>query len=405
MRKLKISSLNGQDNKLSYLSIVLFPALPFVSVLLCAMSLLSKNKRSDRIYYAFFFLLASYLGLINGTKVPENDLTHYFDFFEEAGSHHFFEYIFIPGKEPAFTIYNYLVYHVVNGSTQLYIVLTTVIAYYFLFIALFKFFKAVCDSSHVIVFAIMLAAFFPQQFSLSALILRQFMAASILMYAIVLKLFYPHKKAYPYCLAAIFMHSTSLFFVPLLYIGLLKKRLQIKTILPLSILLALSVWLLPHIATYMSSAFGKNVLTYAIIRAAEGTTYELGSLTLLPVFTMGTLMVILLWTTNNKNTWILVEGKLQGFAHFSNIYLIFSIFVLANLRMTELAGRFFFYTYFFFPFVFPLVFLKSSKEMTLIRPLISTGFVAYFIYRLENGVWEYAPLEDLLLNNVFAFFV
>lgn len=224
------------------------------------------------------------------------------------------------------------------------------------------------------------------------------------MYAIVLKLLYTHKKAWPYWLIAIFVHSTALFFVPLLYIGLLKKRLQIKTIIPLSILLILFCWLVPYIANYMSLTFGNNVFTYAIIRAARGTTFELESLTLLAFFLMGVLILFSQWVVYSKNSIVLLEDKIQGITHVSNIYLIFSVFVLANLRMSELSTRFFFYTYFFFPFLFPLVFLKNFKEMVFARLIISTGFICYFVYRLENDVWEYAPLKDLLLNNVFSFF-
>lgn len=161
MRKLKISSLNRQDNRISYISIAIFPVLPFISVLLLAVSLLSEHKRSDRIYYAFFFLLASYLGLINITKIPDNDLVQYLNHYESIDGLSFIEYVCSFNKEPVFFAYNYLAYHLLNGNTQLYIGLTSVIGYLFIFMAIYKFFKAVSNDNYVIVFAITLAAFFP----------------------------------------------------------------------------------------------------------------------------------------------------------------------------------------------------------------------------------------------------
>lgn len=128
------------------------------------------------------------------------------------------------GKEPVFFIFTYLMYYLTNGNVAIYLIISTVLAYTFFFTAIYKFFMIYTNNNSIIVFAILLAAFFPQLFSLSAHLNRQFIAASILLYALVMKLFY-NKNIWLFQLIAILTHSTTLLFVPLLYFKPLQKKL------------------------------------------------------------------------------------------------------------------------------------------------------------------------------------
>ena len=76
--------------KLSIIPLTVFPVFPFVSVILFSWFILLREKINDRTFYVFFILLATFLGLVNGTKIPESDLVGYFEFFSNVRSQLFY---------------------------------------------------------------------------------------------------------------------------------------------------------------------------------------------------------------------------------------------------------------------------------------------------------------------------
>lgn len=171
------------------LSMAIFPLLPFFSILLFALVIALENKVNSKTFKIFIFLISTFLGLINSTKIPESDLLSYINLFKDIPNYSFFEYIFLKGKEPIYFSLNYLLYYLTNGNTNIYLILSTIISYSFFLLALFKFHKHINSSNSLIVFSILTAAFLPQLFSLSAHLNRQFLATSIFLYALILQLF------------------------------------------------------------------------------------------------------------------------------------------------------------------------------------------------------------------------
>ena len=386
-------------SKLSIISLALFPLLPFFSVLVFAALLLYEQKTKPNTFYIFFFLLSLYLGLINATKVQDNDLENYYAVFSEVKFYSFFDYILAIGKEPVFFALNYIIYYLTGGNTQWYIIIISILPYNFFFIAIYKFFQKVNNQNSIIVFAIILAAFFPQLFSLSAQLIRQFLAASIIMYVLVSKIFYGKTKWF-YLLSAVFIHSTVLFFIPFIFINYFKKRFNLKTIIPVIVLFFLFLISFQKIAEYIISKFGVSFLTYAITKAGNTTLFELQPLPALAFILLGVMFIISAYRIYGKP--ILNDENLKRIlTHFVNIFIILSLFILATINQKELSVRFFFYVYFFFPFIIPLMFKKENKLSSLFQGAILMLFIAFFIYRLEYGTWQYAPLPELLLNPFF----
>jgi len=391
----KLISNNGE---LYIIPLAIFCIWPLLGVLISAVIILSGWSITKKQYYILFCLLALYLGLINSTKLVQNDLINYVSYFKEVPQHHFLRYIFVTRKEPIFFIYNYLCYYLTGGSIKLYLIITTFISYIFLFVAIYKYYNTIRNKPEIIIFAILIIAFFPQLFSLSAQVIRQFMAASIMVYAMVLKLI-NNKKVGIYILLAIFIHSTTLFFVPLIYFNALKKRISPKLII-IVLLAALTFFsVLPLIINKVIDLLGSNFITYALIRVKEGSTFYLKPLSLVVWLTLFFLMGISICHQFNSKNFIYKTGQI----HFLNIFLLLGIFILANYRVLEISKRFFFFVYFFFPFIFPLFFLSLKMEIKMLRFLLIIGFLFFFVYRLEFGTWHYAPLLKLLFGNVFSF--
>jgi len=390
------------NNYLSILPVFFFPLLPLVSVLFSVLIILYNNKEVRKYnYYIFFILLALYLGFINGSKVPESDLIYYIQNYSNAGKFPFWTYILIHHKEPGFFIYNYITYYLFFGNVTLYLIVTTFISYILLFVAVYKYYHKIYNKSKVIIFSILIVAFFPQLFSLSAQIMRQFMAGAILVYAMVQKFFYG-KKAWYYLLLAALIHSSVIFFIPFIYFKLLEKRFSFKLIFILTILAFIIKQTISPFTAWLLNKLGYNFLTYVFVRASEGTISNLKPISLLGLLTLAILVVISVWYqffyTND------LKYK-NSFIHFNNIFLVLVLFVLASFSMVELSKRFFFFSYFFLPFIFPLFFTTDKVEYKALRTVFLVSFFLFFVYRLQFGTWQYASLPQLLFGNIFNYFL
>lgn len=379
------------------LSLLLYPLLPFWSIILLSAIFAVNSQYKERIFILYLFLLSLYLGLINATKIPESDLIGYIDIFEDVEYYSFRTYIFLAGKEPVFFLYNYIIYYLIGGNTSSYIIITSVIAYMFFFCAINKFLRLYSKNS-IIIFSIIIAAFFPQLFSLSAHLIRQFLAASILLYAIVLKLFY-NKKVWFFLLMAVLIHSATLLFIPLMYLKPLKNKLSVKNGTFILLLIVGIGLFLPTVSEIIVNSVGNNIFTYAFTRVNRANI-ELEELSVLSFVVLAIIFFILILIQYHKSG-EKIRVLTPGIIHLANILLIYAIFIIANLNNTEISLRFFFFTYFFFPLLVPLSFLMVKNNLIFIKGLISIAFIIFFIYKLEYGAWEYASLNKLLFSDIF----
>lgn len=396
---MKIGDFKSEEY--SFFFIILFPFLPFFSVVFFAFFISISPKIDKKIFYLFFSLISIYLGLINATKIPESDLLLYYQHYFAVDNFSLLQYLIIAGKEPVFYIFNYLMYYLTFGNIYAYLITITFIAYQFLFVAIFKFFKVLKVSNNIIVFSVLLAAFFPQLFSLSAHLIRQFMAAAILVYAIVQKIFYK-KNVWLYLTIAIFTHSTALFFVPLLYLNALKSKIKLKALIAILLLLIIFYAVFPLILDALISVTGTNFLTYILIRfSQEGSLGEdpIGYLS----FIMTGILILILLLTQNKLSIFENKIKKEPIFNFTNIFIVFSVFVFANITNTLISKRFFFYSYFFFPLIFPLILKSKSINFVYFRAIIILSVISFFIFRLESGVWKYADTSQILFGSIFDF--
>ena len=359
-------------------------------------------KPTKVLYQIYFLLLAVYLGLINITKIPESDLINYYERFLMVKEYDFFSYILIMGKEPFFSIYNYLLYYLTNGNAQILILLSTAISYWFVLNAIFIYYKVLKANDSILMFAIVITVFFPQLFSLSAHLIRQFMAASILLYAYVQK-FVLQKKVWYYLLTAAFIHSTALLFIPLIYFKPLRIIFKLHTILIIALILVVVSFGLPFISSVILHLFGRNIITYVFSRVTNAD-HPLEPLSLLSFLVLG-ISVFIVLVLQYSSTGKKLTNNFPGLVQLSNIFLFYAFFILANIKTPEISVRFFFYTYFFFPLLVPLFFTFIKNNTQILRASFSFIMILFFIYRLEYGTWQYATLNELLLGSTLSFFI
>ena len=376
MKSLKTSAHINYNTYISavviILSLLLYPLLPFWSIILLSAIFAVNSQYKERIFILYLFLLSLYLGLINATKIPESDLIGYIDIFEDVEYYSFRTYIFLAGKEPVFFLYNYIIYYLIGGNTSSYIIITTVIAYMFFFCAINKFLRLYSKNS-IIIFSIIIAAFFPQLFSLSAHLIRQFLAASILLYAIVLKLFY-NKKVWFFLVMAVLIHSTTLLFIPLMYLKPLKNKLSVKNGTFILLLIVGVGLFLPTVSEIIVNSVGNNIFTYAFTRVNRANI-ELEELSVLSFVVLAIIFFILILIQYHKSG-EKIRILTPGIIHLANIFLIYAIFIIANLNNTEISLRFFFLLT-SFPLLVPLSFLMVKNNLIFIKGLISIAFIIF----------------------------
>ena len=202
---------------------------------------------------------------------------------------------------------------------------------------------------------------------------------------------------------AILIHSTSLLFVPLLYLNALRKKLNFKIVVMLTALLYIIPISIGFATELLTKIIGNNFITYALSRANNENLLGFQPIDPLQLVLMAIMLFILFirrhgvskFSNNNSNI---------GFFHFTNIFFLFCIFILVNLSRNDLAQRFSFFSYFFLPLILPLAFNLKNKNSRYIRIVISMFMLVFFIYRLAYGSWEYDSITQLLFGNVFNFF-
>ncbi|QNF32324.1 EpsG family protein [Adhaeribacter swui] len=385
-------------SKLIIPAIILFILNPFISIVLLGILLAIDKTIDKKFYYIFYLLLAFFLGFINMTKVPESDLGFHASKYLYVSQYSFLDYLSWFEKEPVFYAFNYIFYYISGGSVKFWVFVITVFPYFILFISLDKFHSKVNVNKRYILFSIVLAAFFPQLFSLSAHLIRQFIAGAIIVYFLVDKLIYGNNKWW-LAILGVLIHSTSILIFPLAYLSFLKEKLG-KGNIVYFVGLIFILFTYQYFAQLLLPYFtGIESIHYILERASVDNTFELEKFSALNYVFIGVLLVITLYNQYKEE----LDINITGFNHLANIILLFVIFILMNLRQTELALRLFFYLFFFFPLIVPLVLKKNPFDKKFSFASVSISIILFFFYRLDTGTWNYDDKEKIVLSSSFDF--
>jgi len=386
---------------------------PLLGILLIFNTLFLKVKLNKLFLVKLLSVFLSiFLAFINSTKIKENDLIFYIDNYLLSGDLSLMEYITFNGKEPAFFIFNYLFYHLTGGNVKLWIITFSFLSYMLFFVAIIKFFKINQINTSQLVLALILGAFFPQLFSLSAHLIRQFIAGSIFMYFAVNKIFY-NKNKWWLIIIAVLTHSSSLLLFALVFFKFLGDFRNHRT---LNFILILSLISYQYIAKGLLLFFDseEGIIVYILKRASEDTTFNLGSFQLMNYLMMFIMIGIVFYhmyhlkkqSLKVHNSFTSKDDKAKKnnkkLNYFFSVMIFLSLFILVNINQSELSNRLFFYLFFYFPFVIPLL-TDKIKQKSTVAYFVSILFLIFFAYRLEYGRWQYLPLYEIATNTFISF--
>lgn len=365
----------------------LFFLSPIASVII---SFFLMTYRSSEVNYivlfAFFSCLS--LSLINSGKVPENDLLNYQDRFFLVPQIPFLQYAILMGKEPIYFIYSYILFYLTFGNFKLFLFLTSFASYFLVSLSYIKIFKTLNLGFKSIVYGLLTFFLFSNLFSLSAHLIRQFLASSIVL-VVLINIAYLNKQRLFLFLNGVLIHSSAIIFTPayLLSKNSSKKRFSL-------ILTAFSIIFL---TITQGSKFFLNILPdieflkYPFARIAYRKVYvnlgDLGFLNYLVI--VFNIIIFYLFSNINWRTRILT---------FASILIL--IVTLSFYNDSEIPMRISFYAYLLLPlsimYSYSLIKKSTFKEIIYLSFLIFIGL--QFLLRLKFGSWTYENLDSLLIG-------
>lgn len=377
---------------------------PFITVLCLYFYAATQKSIPDSLLKLSCFLLALFIGCINSTHYPYNvDLIWYMAGYLDARWVPFKEYVFSfgingTGKELAFPLFNYIVYSIIGPCQHGYIMIHAFFCYSLLNMAVYKFGKAIHLSPIAILTSVFLMTFIPFIFTMSIVIMRQFLAGSILLYILVEKFLY-NKKCWVWMVIMVLVHSSSFFFLPFIFIPFFSKAIERKSI-KYYFIGVIGVLLSQYIAKFISPFLGtNNALGYAAYRLAQGTTFEIDALSPFKIMVSIFIAIIPLWVIYYKRKNLKDN---PGIIHFSNVLLVLVLFIVANLNQVEMSGRFNVYVWQFAPCAISLI-LYAYKESRPIYACLTCFVLIFFIYHLEAGHWDYKAVDHIYTSSLFHY--
>ncbi|TDK42041.1 EpsG family protein [Algoriphagus formosus] len=346
------------------------------------LNILFKENKMNQIQFVFLFSL--FLGIINSLKVVESDLLNYEVWFNDVKYFDFLNYLSYLNKEPLFFFYNYILYYLSFGIFKVYLIYHSFICYFLLGYSVIKMHSKVKYSNLSLILSLSVLFLFPNIFSLSAHLNRQFLAGSILMLFFVNFVFFSKNKFY-LLFISIFIHTTSLIFILLYFLKSSNSKYnRIYFVFPLLILF------------YFVSNFSlfNESINYALNRIENSSNSNL-NLGYFEFFNYFLFLLIcfsfyLFYRVSNL-------GKVPYL--FSLLFLIFLIF---NSNNSEISLRFSFYFYFLFPFSFYFLYYLILQKFNYNHKFfifmgLTSLFVFWFLYKLFFGTWQYIDLKKVIL--------
>jgi hypothetical protein len=372
-------------------ALALFVVAPFLTLALL-LALAFASRHIPRWFLLLTIVLCSaYLGLVNVTKLPESDLEVYFQSFEDARKLDLPSFLLLNGREPLYYVSLYYFSNLPGVDTRLYVFLSTLVPYVLFLGAMLALCERLRIERKTSLSLLLVLAFFPQLFSLSAHLMRQFLASALMM-AFLAELACRGRRRWKLGLSAAMVHYSAFLVLALSVVKKMRAVSGVRTLpiyaIALFGLYALAVLVAPYLL---------NVPILGLIfgRIANGEGADLEPLTLVALATAGLFLVIAVYSLGRagvdspapEGEWAISLSTITICA----VVLISS----AQPMLSEIATRYFFYLYFLIGLVLPFVLSRFVLAGLLVRGLAVLAIPMFFL-RLSGGGWHYADVSDLL---------
>lgn len=342
-------------------------------------------------------MICLYMAALNSTKLVESDLEEYVSMYENVPFRGYLKtlsYLTDDDRihEVVYGTMVYFLYYATFGHASIFVTILSFLIYFFLLIAFYEYGKRNSLQMYVLVSGILTIAFFSQYFGLTAHLIRQLLATSIMMYAILWR-DVSLKRYILWCIVAFNIHNSMALLiiisaVPFFVRWLTKKQLILFGLITLGATLSFIV-----VASFLLerlSGQGDIVSTLSRASMAAGLSdgNEANSLVIWSITIP--MMCISIYT--------IIKRKVLESPIYFNICFAISVFILNLSFSPVIQYRVFYVLYSFIPFV---LFTPLNHESGLVKRFclfVPLMLFLLFYYMLERGGFTYCTtLEALLL--------
>jgi hypothetical protein len=390
--QLALSSQNRQPRAALWAVVgvcfVIQPALTLALVLLLAW----RQPAARGIVPSVLLLGALYLGLVNVTKMPESDLATYLKAFDDAQQLDFTTFLIVNVREPLYYVSLYGLANLPGVDGRVYLFLSSLLPYLVFGTAVLRICAALRLDGRSQVSLLVFLLFFPQLFSLSAHLLRQMLAASLLMLFLADQAV-TGRRRWGLGLLGVFMHYSAMPFLVLSLFQPLKQCSRVVNLL-FQVLTLVAVYVLAVQAAPLF--FDVPVLGFVFQRLVTGEGAMLDPLTLPVLGTAVLYLAISLFSLTRT------AGRTLGAQDWAVMLCTVTVCVVVLIfslqpTLSEIAVRYYFYLYFLMGLVFPFVMVRVPRSRLLVHAL-ALLCVPLFFFKLASGEWTFAPIIALLFE-------
>ena len=380
---------------------ILFSLQPFFTLIFCLiLGSFIKSENQTHIY-VLAFLVSLYLGLVNITKTPESDLLNYIQAFHDSQLLGLSDFLVIHSREPLYYISVFILGNSGFISETGFVFMSTFFPYYIFLSAIIKLSASVCLRNRSIIIIMISLAFFPQLFSLSAHLMRQFLAAAIMVYVLSEFIIFGEKKYLVGIVAFLNHFSVGVFFL-LQALASFVPRARLSTSLNVAgylLTLLVSFNLLLLIAKYLTEL---PLVGMIFVRLIDPSGSDHGPFNILQFIFAS--VVIGMSIFNMSGRYKILRTSNAGLVHL--VIIVFSLLVLISTLESSLSLmslRFSIFLYFIMGLVAPFTLIKIDKMVRV--DMILLGLVPViiyaFFYKTYFGVFNYADPIELLAFSIF----
>lgn len=380
---------------------LLFLINPFLS-LGCLIIFLMRSVRFNSFFLILLvFGLATYLALINTTKIPDSDLEIYLMWRNNAEYLNFFQYMTHQNREPLYFALDYILFFLFDGEPKPFVFFTTLIAYTFLLLSVMKISRVLHLDQAKIITLIIFMALFPQIFSISAHLIRQFLAASFVLYFLAKRMEKESPFNWIYYGAGLLIHSSAIVFPLLIFITGGGKNF--KSFFSKKSIISLIVIAVGLVAVIL--VFGVEFLPYyRMEKNIDRELYDLGKFNYQQII-LSCFVILISGYYYFQSLQDPISGVIEK-EGLGLVLLLSTITLVVNFAtsgLNTLSIRYFFYVYFLLPF--PIGILISKIRYPKAFSYFFLIFIAMlFYYSLDKSIWEYAPVTSLIVCPLSCYF-
>ena len=376
----------------------LFWVKPFLTLIGFGMLLWRSRHPSRAAMSVFVVFCLIYLGLINVTKIPVDDEIAYLSLLMDARHLDAYHPSALWVREPVYGLWIFGLSRLSLINQAGFVLISTCFGYLPFLLALALLSRQLRLSRRTTLALHALVLFFPQLFSLSAHLMRQFPALSLLMlhFGGVITRWRALQVSGGLAIA------THVMIIPLWILSYVKKdpKRPIHSLVRLGAFFLVLYLGVLYLAPHLQSVPVLGDVFIRLLRGDQGINP--GPIKLFEcLLTLALLLLSACLFLDKKS----LPGDFnEGPLHLTILAVaILVLYSMQDPNLLDRARRYYLSFYFLAPMLLPGLIVRYPALGIPIRsaPLLS---IPYFFYKIETGVWQYAPVQELLLGSCFRIF-